>query len=206
MRISTIDDCYHAICFRSCSKFVQYKKLMKHTLRWMILAIGIGLGSCSVRVTSRHDPQVDFSRYSTFCWMDGCEFKVDGPDYLKDEEIRSAIKKSIVRELTARGLREDATNPGLLVGFNITVKNDTAVIFRRTEETPIYYRPLPQEQDEIPFLHGTLIMAMADRATSQIVWQAAAVEYMEDRSKVTADYLDRGIRKVMKHFPPKLSN
>ncbi len=166
------------------------------------MVVVTALAGCAVQVTSRYDTKADFSKYKTFCWMDGCEFKVDGPDYLKDEEIRLAIKSVIVRELNSKGLTENATAPDLLVGFNITVKNDTAVIFRRAEETPIYYRPLPQQQDEIPFLRGTLILAMADKATSQIVWQAAAVEYMEDRPKITADYIRKGIKKVMKRFPP----
>jgi hypothetical protein len=170
------------------------------------LVFWILLTGCSVRVTSRYDRNANFAQYKTFCWMDGCEFKVDGPDYLKDEEIRLSIKDAIVRELNAKGLTENADAPDLLVGFNITVKNDTAVIFRRTEETPIYYRPLPQEQDEIPFLRGTLILAMADKSTSQIVWQAAAVEYMEERPRVTAEYIEKGIRKVLKRFPPTPAN
>jgi hypothetical protein len=166
----------------------------------------ISLGGCAVQVTSRYDTKANFANYKTFCWMDGCEFKVDGPDYLKDEEIRLSIKNAIVRELNAKGLTENADAPDLLVGFNITVKNDTAVIFRRTEEMPIYYRPLPQEQDEIPFLRGTLILAMADKSTSQIVWQAAAVEYMEERPRITAEYIEKGIRKVLKRFPPPPAN
>lgn len=170
---------------------------------YFLIFFMIGLAGCSVQVTSRYDAKADFSKYKTFCWMDGCEFKVDGPDYLKDEEIRLSIKNAIVRELNTKGLTENENAPDLLVGFNITVKNDTAVIFRRLEETPIYYRPLPQQQDEIPFLRGTLILAMADKSTSQIVWQAAAVEYMEDRPKITAEYIEEGIRKVLKRFPPK---
>jgi hypothetical protein len=179
---------------------------MKFCSHLLISVLVFGLVACAVRVTSRYDSRAKFSSYKTFCWMDGCEFKVDGPDYLKDEEIRSAIKNSIIRELELKGLKEDAAAPDLLVGFNITVRNDTAIIFRRTEETPIYYRPLPQDQDEIPFLRGTLILAMADRVTSQIVWQAAAVEYMEDQPNVTAAYIEKGIRKVMKRFPPKSGN
>jgi hypothetical protein len=176
---------------------------MKQALRFVLAGTILFATACSVRVNTRYDPDTDFSAYRTFCWMDGCEFKIEGPDYLKREEIQQAVKEAIVRELNAKGLTEDADQPDLLVGFNITVKNDTAIVFRRLEEPPIAWMPAPQERDQIPFLRGTLIMALADKRKSEIVWQAAAVEYMEVRSRITPENITRGIKKVMRRFPPK---
>lgn len=176
---------------------------IKQALRVAALSLLLLTAACSVRVNTRYNPNVDFSAYRTFCWMDGCEFKIEGPEYLMREEIRQAVKKAIVHELNARGLTEDTDRPDLLVGFNITVKNDTAVVFRRLEEPPIAYLPMPQERDQIPFLRGTLILALADKQKSEIVWQAAAVEYMEARARITPENISRGIKRVMKRFPPR---
>ena len=79
-------------------------------------------------IQTRYDHQIDFSRYKTFSWISGYGFTITDPLYLNDSLLRENIKKAIVTELNNKGLVLDNNNPDLLVSFNISVKNEEAII------------------------------------------------------------------------------
>lgn len=174
-------------------------------LRNLIGAILTGwiMMSCQVQVKTFHDKNADFSKYKTFCWMTGCEFKFTGPSYLDDSLLRENLKVAIVDELRRKGLTQDNNNPDLLVGFTITVKDEQAIIYHRSEDTPVYYKPIDTEEESVTYLKGTLIMAMAERASSQLVWESEAVSYMELNPDFSEKNIRKGIKLVLKNYPPK---
>lgn len=135
--------------------------------------------------------------------MSGCEFKFMGPAYLNDSLIRENLKVAIVDELKAKGLTEDSNNPDLLVGFTITVKDEQAIVYHPAEDTPIYIKPLDTEKEVINYLRGSLIIGMADRKESRMVWQSHAMGYMETNPDLTEKNIRKGIKTVMKNYPPK---
>jgi hypothetical protein len=175
---------------------------MKKTL--VILACLIITSACSVQVKTSYDHEVDFSQYKTFCWMTGCEFNFTGPAYLNDPVLREHLKVAIVDELKKKGLREDTHDPDLLVGFTITVEDEQAVIYHRTEDSPVHFQPLLAENREVVnYLKGTLIIGMADKRRSQIVWESVAVSYMELNPDFSERNIRKGIKAVLKGYPPK---
>ncbi len=161
------------------------------------------LTSCKVVVKETYDHSVDFSKYKTFCWMTGCEFKFNGPEYLNDSLLRESLKASLIRELESKGLQEDSNNPELLVGFAITVQDEQAVIYHRAEDSHVYYQPLTTDREVINYLKGTLIIGMADKTESRMVWQSHAVSYMELNPDFSEKNIRKGIKHVLKNFPPK---
>jgi hypothetical protein len=161
------------------------------------------LSSCSVRVKETYDHEVDFSKYKTFCWMNGCEFKFEGPSYLNDSLLKENLKVSIIRELEQKGLTQNTDNPDLLVGFTITVNDEQAIIYHRSEDSPVYYRPMESDSEIINYLKGSLIIGMADKAESRMVWQSHAIGYMELNPDLSEKNIRRGIKLVLKNFPPK---
>jgi hypothetical protein len=161
------------------------------------------VSSCSVQVKETYDHQVDFSKYKTFCWMNGCEFKFEGPSYLNDSSLRENLKKSIMHELEQKGLTQNTDNPDLLVGLTITVSDEQAIIYHRYEDSPVYYTPLETEREIINYLKGSLIIGMADNAESRMVWQSHAISYMELNPDLSEKNIRRGIKLVLKNFPPK---
>lgn len=181
--------------------------LNMNTKRLLSNCAGFGLiflfASCSLKIQNTYDRQVDFSKYKTFCWMSGCEFKFTGPVYLNDSLIRENLKMAIVDELKAKGLTEDPNNPDLLVGFTITVKDEQAIVYHPAEDTPIYIKPLETEKEVINYLRGSLIIGMADRKESRMVWQSHAVSYMETNPELTEKSIRKGIKTVLKNYPPK---
>jgi len=169
------------------------------------LSIVLGIAACKIEIKESYDHTVDFSKYKTYCWMTGCEFKFNGPEYLYDTTVSEKIKSALAQELESKGLKEDPGNPDLLIGFTITVKDEQAVIYHRAEDSPVYYQPLETEREVINYLKGTLIIGMADREKSQIVWQSNAISYMELNPDFSEKNIRKGIKKVLMNFPPKPS-
>lgn len=169
----------------------------------LFFLVALLLAGCRVEVKDTYDHTVDFSKYKTFCWMTGCEFKFNGPKYLDDSLLRESLKTALVEELESKGLKEDPNNPDLLVGFTITVKDEQAVIYHRAEDTPVYYQPLETEREVINYLKGTVIIGMVDREKSKMVWQSVAVSYMELNPDFSEKNIHKGIKLVLRNFPPE---
>ncbi len=177
--------------------------VLKSTQKLFVLICAAGLfASCAVNVRTVYDHDANFDSYKTFCWMDGCEFKVAGPEYLKDSMIRDHIKLAIISELKRKGLTQNLDNPDLLVGFNITMKDEKAIIYHHSPDMP-FYRPVDNDSDVIPYLKGTLVLGMADKKQSKIVWESFAVSYLDMNPDFSEEEVLKGIKLVLRKFPPK---
>lgn len=166
-----------------------------------ILLFGV-LASCSISVKTHYDEKADFSKYKTFCWMKGCDFKFSGPEYLKDSLISDRIKKAIVEELAKKGIAQTTDNPDLLVAFNVTMKDGETIIYHQSEERPDI-GPISEHIHAIPYLKGTLILGIADKSQSKLVWESVAVSYMDTKPDLSEKNIRAGIKAVLKNFPPK---
>lgn len=137
-----------------------------------------------------------------FAGWNGCEFKFSGPDYLNDSLLRENIKLSLIKELERKGLKEDSDNPDLLIAFTISIKDEQAVIYHRSDDSPIYFKPMEADREVINYLKGTLIIGMADKQESKMVWQSVAVSYMEQHPDFSEKNIRKGIKLVLRNFPP----
>lgn len=198
----TTHDFYHR--FTDYSLVTLAMKIQKEiTKTWIFILFVLILAGCKVETKESYDHTVDFSKYKTFCWMTGCEFKFNGPEYLNDSLFRESLKASLIKELESKGLKEDSNSPDLLVGFTITVKDEQAIIYHRAEDSPVYYQPLETDREIINYLKGTVIIGMADKNESRIVWQSLATSYMELNPDFSEKNIRKGIKLVLKNFPPK---
>lgn len=166
-----------------------------------IVLLGV-LAGCSISVKTSYDTKADFSKYKTFCWMQGCDFKFSGPDHLKDSLISDRIKKAIIEELAKKGITQKTDNPDLLVAFNVTIKDGETIIYHQSEERPDI-SPIAEHIHAIPYLKGTLVLGIADKSQSKLVWESVAVSYMDTNPDLSEKNIRKGIRSVMKKFPPK---
>jgi Domain of unknown function (DUF4136) len=158
--------------------------------------------SCSTSVKTTYDHKVDFSKYKTFCWMQGCDFKFTGPGYLKDSLISDRIKKAIIEELAKKGITQNTDNPDLLVAFNVTVNDGETIIYHQSEERPDI-SPISEHIHAIPYLKGTLVLGIADKAQSKLVWESVVVSYMDIEPDLSEKNIRNGIKGILKNFPPK---
>ncbi|MCW5910821.1 MAG: DUF4136 domain-containing protein, partial [Cyclobacteriaceae bacterium] len=175
--------------------------VVKHFL--FITFFALVFSGCSVSIKETYDKQVDFSQYKTFCWMAGCEFKFNGPEYLQDSLLQDRIKSAIVDELTRKGLTLNTDNPDLLVGFTITVKDEQAIVYHRAEDSPFFIKPLALDREVINYLKGSLIIGMADAKESRMVWQSHVSAYMELEPDLSEANIRKGIKQALKNYPPK---
>jgi len=161
------------------------------------------MAACEVQVKNIYDKNVDFTQYKTFCWMNGCEFDFVGPDYFNDSLVRENMKAVIIAELAEKGLVQDTNNPDLLIGFTVALTDEQAIIFHRPDESQFNIQPLEHDREIVNYLKGSIILGMADRNESRMVWESQAIGYMERRPDFTPEDLRKGIKKVLKNFPPK---
>jgi hypothetical protein len=175
-------------------------------VRGIIIVLLFTLTACEVHVKNVYDKTVDFSEYKTFCWMNGCEFDFDGPGYFKDSLVRKNLKAAIISELKEKGLTIDTDNPDLLIGFTVALTDEQAIIFNRPEESQFNIQPLEHEREIINYLKGSIIIGMADKKQSRMVWESQAIGYLERRPEFTPEDIQKGIKKVFKNYPPKKRN
>ena len=155
---------------------------------------------CTTRIKILQDPKADFSSYKTFCWMNGCDFAISGPQYLNDSLLRENIKKSIIAELNMKGLTLDSNNPDLLVSFNITLENQQTIIYpRQDHDEP--FRPLDNKERVINYLEGTMVIGIADNKESRVIWESFASRYMESNPDLSEKNIAKGIHIILKKFP-----
>lgn len=194
----------------SCHRFTEYSlvrlnmKIQKEVAKAGIFILFVLLiAGCKTEIKETYDHTVDFKKYKTFCWMTGCEFKFNGPEYLNDSLLLENLKTSLIQELESKGLKEDSNNPDLLVGFTIAVKDEQAIIYHRAEDSPVYYQPIETDREVINYLKGTVIIGMADNKESRMVWQSQAISYMELNPDFSEKNIRKGIKLVLRNFPPK---
>ena len=171
----------------------------------LLLIAGIS-SACSVRVNSINDPSVDFTKYKTFCWLNGCEFTYSGPTYLEDTLLREKIKNAIIAELEEKGLKHQEDNPDLLLDFHISVENETSVMYHHRDDDDQYnyqMQSLP-EQEVINYLVGTIVIDMVDRSEARMVWRSEAIGYMDIHPDLSEKNIRKGIATALKKFPPKV--
>ncbi len=165
------------------------------------------LGGCGVKVTTLSDQHTDFKQYKTFCWMKGCEFVYSGPSYLMTPEAKAIFQKSIIEEMATKGIRYDSENPDLLIDLHVTMESEKVETYHREmmdSESNRFYRFYDRSQPiEIDLLKGTLVLDMADRKESKMVWRSVAVSYLDIHPELTDANIRKGIHKALEKFPPE---
>ena len=149
----------------------------------LLLASSLFLSACagSPRVVSNADPAADFTRFSTFGFMQPL-----GTDSQSGQTLSSQILISAVSaELESRGLRRSEDSADLLVNFFVTTRD----VVRQTPGTSanMHWRSgryrtwrgyslaasAPRVTTET---HGTLVVDLVDAAQLQLVWEGAATQ------------------------------
>jgi hypothetical protein len=153
------------------------------------LALMAGCSS-GPQVRAEFDPQVDFSRYSSFGFAHPLGTDRSGYQTMVSQYLKEATR----RELVARGFAYTESTPDLLVNFNAQLSDKMRVV--QTAPPPLYgagyyrYRggmyttwPLYYDQTTVvPYREGTLNVDVVDRARGQMVWEGVAVGTVTDQA------------------------
>lgn len=167
---------------------------------YLLLLLALLGSSCAVEVKTLKSSRADFTRYRSFCWLNGCDVTVSGNAMITDTMLQGKLQRAIVKEMKQKGLRLNATDPDLLMGVYVTLKDEHQVIYRRQDDLPLFW-PTQTEQENLNYLKGTIVVAMAERETGTLVYESVGIRYMELNPKLSKNDIRRVVRGILANYP-----
>ena len=177
----------------------------------MTLGLGLVVGcSAGVSVNSDYAPGTDFSKFSTYDWLPDAQTDGSGKaDPIADERIRMAIDSNLV----SKGLRKVSGGGDLMVGYQITTKDDVSYqtvgsawgaggwrwgggMAMGSSTTTAYHTTV-----------GTLVISIFESQGKTMVWHGSG---QSDLQKTTdpqerQEKIDDAVDKILGTFPPPTS-
>ena len=170
----------------------------------VVLPLTLLLAACSgISTSTDYDPAANFGSYGTYSWA---ETEGTSADDLTDARVRSAVDAT----LAAKGLSKVNSGGDLAVAYQVTTAD------RKTYNTVSTgwgggYRygwggagigtSTTYEQS---YTEGTIILAMFDQGTRNLVWKGTASGTVDPgRSpEERTETIQAAVDKMLKDFPP----
>ena len=154
------------------------------------------------------NPNLDFSKYKTFAYIGGVESLVRLQ--LNPELLNNRVHRAVVRELTAKGLREvqPEENPDLVVRYWVEAESNAQVT--GTAHWGVWgsyyygYWSVMYTTMSTPVTHkGLLGIELIDPKARDLAWRLFVSEKIihNDPDKIWKT-ADNNIKKAFKSFPP----
>lgn len=170
----------------------------------MLMGIGAALlvGACSgISTTTDWDPAVDFSKFSTYEWVD--------TDAQVDNITSSRIRQAVDSVMVSKGFEETA-NADLAIGYQVSTAERRSLNTMNTGWGGGYryggwgMGMGTSTTTESVWQEGTLILGIFDTGTQNLVWTGTATTDI-DPSRSPAERqrtIGEGVSKMMANFPP----
>ncbi len=180
-----------------------------HTLwRFTLVAAFVLLwAGCATNTRNDFDPNVDFSRYHTFGFLEGREIEKTG--LLDNSLVRRRVEGLIARQLEARGLRQVPIDqsPDLAVLYWVGVKDkqEISTVPRAGYVDPMWggrWGPVYNDVVVTNYREGTLIIDLLDAGTKDLVWRTYLVRALSDDPDRNLRGADKDLEKAFAEFPP----
>jgi hypothetical protein len=178
------------------------------------LAGALLVGGCAVRpeIRTDYDAAADFSRYSTFAFM---ERRERGEERTYETIADRRVIAAVSRELEARGYRRVDRGADLLVNFAMRTEDIQDV---RTVPTHMPMWPHPWYGWRGPFYHpwpaytyetyvdryqrGTLYVDLVDAERRQLVWEGRAAQRVTRAAREDpAAAIDSAVAEIFARYP-----
>lgn len=173
---------------------------MRHFILFLI--IFFLASACAVEVKTINSPSASFTGFKTFCWLNGCDITASGNVKVKDTTLQSKLKRALTLEMKRKGLTLNAQNPDLLLGIQVTLKDERGISYKRDDDTPVFW-PHDTRPDVQLYTKGTVVVSMVDPGTGSLVWESTAVSYMDYHENPSQPRLNHAVRQILKNFPPE---
>lgn len=171
---------------------------------FICLLITLVATGCAVEVKTMNSPSADFSKYKTFCWLNGCDITASGNVRVKDNTLQNKLKRALTLEMKRKGFGLDVQNPDMLLGILVTLKDERSISYRRDDESPVFW-PSDTRPDLMLYTKGTIVVTVADHETGTLIWESTAVSYMDFHTDPSQTRINHAVRQILKDFPPKKS-
>lgn len=174
----------------------------------------LGLSGCLPSITTNNsfDRSVDFQVYRTFALLEPEAANTSADPTLYEPLLDRRVRDAIASELVKKGLTPEASNPDLLVAYDVTVALDPSV----SKESPDFgysywfgYRfnyttaDFPNYQPVGRYAPGTMIIDLVSATSNELVWRGVAqgdinVGQTDERK------IRRAIASILAQYPPTL--
>lgn len=161
--------------------FYQFK--LEKMKRLLIVACVYFAGTASfaqktqIQVESDKALNQDFSKFRTFAFSSMIDSNLEaGLYFLNDLVFKSQLREAIQEELMGLGYRVDKTNPDLIVNFRVFDEPTSLRGFEGYGDSYWGNDKYRQVSDTTSYdvKSGTLLISLADKKNSQVVWQGFA--------------------------------
>jgi hypothetical protein len=171
----------------------------------LLLAAALTGAACSLALMAGadFDPDVDFSRFSTFAWDEPDDRPTGDPRFDDNPFFTERLHMAIQGRLAEYGIRYRADNPDLLVHHHTTVQDRVTVIAVDRERG---YEPTEFGEGTavVQWQEGTFLVDIADAEARRIIWRGWTrtdiEKALDDPLKMT-DLIYEAIRKMFELFP-----
>jgi len=173
---------------------------MRVTSVFVAVAMSLLMTSASFaqQVKTDYDRSVNFSQYKTYSWE-----KVQTQDPLWVDRIKSAVDA----DLAKKGWTKVPSDGNIsLVAIEATKNQQTLNTFYDGFGGGWRWGGFGGFGDATTttdtYQVGTLILDMFDTQTKKLVWRSSASDTLSDKTDKNIKNLDKGVEKMLKHFPP----
>lgn len=193
---------------------------MSKTCLLLILLLAFVTGCTSLPVQTDYDPDVEFSMFRTYAWLerppatDGDPRVDDNP--LLHQRIHTAIDTGL--QSAGYSMAEPAA-ADFLVSYYVTIENMTSVTYinnywgygpgrgsrrhynrARPGFYPVYSRPVVSEYEQ-----GTLILDIIQPQGRRLVWRGSASQQLDYSADPEArqEKLNTTVSAILENFPPQ---
>lgn len=162
------------------------------------------LGGCSsISVNHDFDREANFTSYKTYDWIPQ---SASAKGLQGNTLIDQRVKRAVNNELKAKGLRQNAADPGLLLAYYVGVEDRIDVTdwgYTYPGRYPGWYGG--RDIDVYHYKEGTLVLDIIDANSKQLVWRGSAQGTLavnptpEERERKITEAVTR----MLANYPPK---
>jgi len=183
---------------------------------WVLIFTAVMMGCSSVKVSTDHDKNTDFSNFKSYQWID---VKTDNnKDAIEVDAIMDArIRNTINQQLALQGYKKVAENADLQLNYSVLTQDKTDI---RTYNTysgypsrwgwrgGYGYRGMGMGSSDTvikTYQSGTLVIDFVDPASNKLVWRGLGSERLpeEKTSEIMDSLVKKVVESVLNKFPPK---
>jgi len=177
----------------------------------LLIGLALSLSACNeFKVQTDHDATADFTTFKTFAFAGLADVNKGGiyDNTLMDKRIEFAV----VRELTAKGLRQVGVDDlqDLLVQYWVNVQDKQRL---ESGGTSVGVARGPYGGygwgagygggvTTYEYKEGTLILDLIEPAKKQLVWRATIVGTLQDSTKDNVELGNKAIAEAFESYPP----
>ena len=173
----------------------------------VLVALSASAACSSVSVDTHHDPQVDFSTFRTYTWIEPTE-EVDRGQILPDH-LDLRLRRVVDDIMAEKGLQKAPVLPqaDLLLVYYVGLRSELRV----TTVPYGFYRPYmygywpgsPYGVGSVRrYSEGTVVLDIIDRSNKQLVWTGAVTSAVH-RANPPSDRIAKVVEQLLAGFPPQ---